>query len=189
MIIMLNKRCIDLSLYRTPPDFRGRSGLFVQLWWITQATIFAFSPRPFNSFRAFLLRCFGANVGRHVLIRPSARFTYPWKVSIGDNTWIGDDVVFYSLGPISVGNDAVISQKSYLCAGTHDIASVAFDILAKPVVIEDEVWIATDVFVAPGVTIHRGVVVGARSSVFSDLPPGMICVGAPARPVRPRQSE
>jgi putative colanic acid biosynthesis acetyltransferase WcaF len=188
-ISMKNKKYIDLTTYKTPDGFRGKSGWFVQLWWIVQATVFRHSPRMMNSFRAFLLRCFGADVGKNVLIRPSATFTYPWKIKIGDCVWIGDDVVVYSLGPISIGNNVVVSQKSYLCAASHDVTKESFDIFAKPVVIEDESWLATDVFVSPGVTIHRGVVVGARSSVFNDLPAGMICVGSPARPVRPRVFE
>jgi putative colanic acid biosynthesis acetyltransferase WcaF len=112
--------------------------------------------------------------------------TYPWKVRIGNYSQIGDDVVIYSFAEITIGASVVVSQRSYLCAGTHDFRSESFDIQAFPIVIEDEVWIAADVFVAPGVTVGKGTVVGARSSVFTDLPGMMICTGSPARPVRPR---
>jgi putative colanic acid biosynthesis acetyltransferase WcaF len=91
------------------------------------------------------------------------------------------------LGEIEIGHDAVISQKSYICTGSHDMHSPAFEIFAKPVVIEPEAWVATDVFVAPGVTIGQGSIVGARSSVFTDLPSGMVCVGTPAVPIRKRR--
>ena len=80
----------------------------------------------------------------------------------------------------------VVSQKSYLCSGTHDFRSESFEIQSYPITIEDQVWLAADVFVAPGVTVGKGAVVGARSSVFTDLPEMMICTGSPARPVRPR---
>ena len=135
---------------------------------------------------SFLLRAFGAKIGQGVIIRPSVRVTYPWKLTIGDFAWIGDNVELYTLGEITIGNNAVVSQRSYLCTGSHDYTKSAFDIYALPVVIEDEAWVATDVYVAPGVTVGRGSVIGARSSVFSDMPAGMICVGSPAKPVKPR---
>jgi putative colanic acid biosynthesis acetyltransferase WcaF len=111
---------------------------------------------------------------------------YPWKVVINDYAWIGDDVVIYSFAKITIGENAVVSQKSYLCAGTHDYSSPHFDIDARPIVIGKKAWLATDVFVAPGITIGDGAVIGARSSVFSDMPPMMVCVGSPARPIKPR---
>jgi putative colanic acid biosynthesis acetyltransferase WcaF len=94
--------------------------------------------------------------------------------------------VLYSFAEISIGKNAVISQNSYLCAGTHDYRSPSFDIQALPIVVEDEAWVAADVFVAPGVTIGKGAVVGSRSSVFTTLPPMMVCVGSPARPIHAR---
>ena len=138
--------------------------------------------------RRFLLRLFGAKIGKKVIIRPSATITYPWKVTIGDYSWIGDDVVLYSLGEIEIGNNVVISQKSYLCAASHDYTKEDFPIWAKKITIEDECWLATDVYVAPGITIGKGTVVGARSNVFKDLPPGKVCVGSPARPIKDRIS-
>ena len=113
--------------------------------------------------------------------------TFPWKVEIGDYTWIGDDVVLYSLEEIKIGKNVIISQRSYICTGIHDYTSESFDIYAKPIIIEDEVWIATDVFVAPGVKIGKGAVIGARSSVFHDLECAYIYVGSPAKRLRKRE--
>lgn len=175
-----------LDHFRMPPGFRGRPGWFVQLWWVAQATLFAWSPQFMYGWRRWLLRRFGARVGRGVVIRPTARVQFPWKVDLGDHCWIGDDVGLYSLGPITVGAHAVVSQRSYLCTGSHRLGDPTFPIYAEPIVVGPECWIATDVFVAPGVTVGRGAVVGARSSVYADLPPGQICLGNPARPVRPR---
>lgn len=175
-----------LAQIKQPPDFRGRSAVVVQLWWLVQGSLFAWSPQFMYSWRRFLMRLFGARVGRNVLIRPSVRTPYPWKVSIGDNSWIGDEVTLYSLGEIKIGIDVVVSQKSYLCTGSHDFESLAFNIYARPICIEDEAWVATDVFVAPGVTIGRGAVVGARSTVLHDLPEGMICYGNPAKAIKQR---
>jgi putative colanic acid biosynthesis acetyltransferase WcaF len=176
----------NLEIYRVQSSYRGRSPVFVQLWWIVQATLFRGSPQVLYGFRRWLLRLFGARVGKGAIIRPSVTVTYPWKVRIGNYSQIGDDVVIYSFAEIKIGKNVVVSQKSYLCAGTHDFRSESFEIQAFPIVIEDEVWLAADVFVAPGVTIGRGTVVGARSSVFTDLPGMMVCTGSPARPVRPR---
>lgn len=179
----------DLSRFKQPADFRGRSAFVTQLWWLVQGSLFAWSPQFMYGWRRFLLRLFGAKIGSHVLIRPSVRFTYPWKVTIGDHSWVGDEVTLYSLGEINIGSDVVISQKSYLCTGSHDFESLAFDIYAQPICIEDEAWIATDVFIAPGVTIGKGAVVGARSTVLSDLPGGMVCFGQPAKAIRQRMAK
>lgn len=176
----------DLRRFQLPDQFRGRPAVVVQLWWLVQAILFHPSPQILYGWRCFLLRIFGAKIGRNVLIRPSVTITYPWKVSIGDYSWIGDEVVLYSLSEITIGNHAVISQRSYLCAASHDYTHPTFDMLAGPIQVCDQAWIAADVFVAPGVTIQEGCLVGARSSVFHDLPAGMICFGNPAAPVKPR---
>jgi putative colanic acid biosynthesis acetyltransferase WcaF len=176
----------NLFLYKTPKDFRGKSKITVQFWWIVYALFFRPSPQVFYGWRRFLLRCFGAKIGKKVIIRPSAQITYPWKVSIGDFSWIGDNVVLYSLGEIEIGKNTVVSQKSYLCTGFHDYNEIDFPIISEKIVIEDQCWLATDVYVAPGVTIGKGTVVGARSSVFKDLPPGKVCVGSPAKILKDR---
>jgi putative colanic acid biosynthesis acetyltransferase WcaF len=185
------RRVQNLEVYKVDPKFRGRSPYFVQLWWIVQATLFRGSPQVCYGFRRWLLRMFGAQIGKGAIIRPSVKVTYPWRVKIGEYSQIGDDVVIYSYGDITIGNSVVVSQKSYLCAGTHNFRSEAFELQSFPIVIEDQVWLAADVFVAPGVTVARGTVVGARSSVFSNLPEFAICTGSPAKPVgsRPRTAE
>jgi len=176
-----------LDEFKLPDGFRGRSGWYVQLWWFVQATLFRWSPQVFYGWRRWLLRRFGAHIGVSVIIRPSVQITYPWKLTIGDYAWVGDDVVLYTLGEITIGPHAVVSQRSHLCTGSHDYTQPTFDIYAKPIRIGAQAWLATDVFVAPGVEIGEGTVVGARSSVFESLPPGMIAVGSPARVVRRRE--
>ncbi len=184
----MNKSSQKLISFTLPSGFRGRPSWFVQLWWFVQNTLFRLSPQILYPWRRFLLRLFGASVGDGVLVRPSVRITYPWKVRIGDYSWLGDDVVLYSLGEIVIGRNTVISQRSYLCAGGHDYLQPTFDIYASSIRVGDGVWLATDVFVAPGVCIGDDSVVGARSSVFSNLPSGMVCYGAPARPIKTRYS-
>lgn len=177
----------NLNKFILPENFRGRSGFSVQLWWLVQSLLLHTSPQFMYGWRRFLLRCFGAKIGKNVIIRPSVTITYPWKVTIGDNSWIGDNTELYSLGEIEIGSNVVISQKSYLCAASHDYDKEEFPIWAKKITIEDECWLATDVYVAPGVTIGKGTIVGARSSVFHDLPAGKVCVGTPAKPIKDRK--
>jgi len=176
----------DLSSFRLPPNFRGRSAVCVQLWWLVQATFFRLSPQAMYGWRRWLLRLFGAKIGHGVVIRPTVEITYPWKLAIGDYSWIGDHVRLYTLGHIEIGDNAVVSQDCYICTASHDYRSPSFGIFDTPVKIESEAWLATDVFVAPGVTIGHGAVVGARSTVLKDLPPMMICAGYPAKPLRSR---
>jgi putative colanic acid biosynthesis acetyltransferase WcaF len=178
-----------LNTFKLPENFRGKNAFVVQLWWIVQGTIFRMSPQFLYGFRNFLLRLFGANIGKKVIIRPTVRITYPWKVSIGDYSWIGDDVVLYSLGEIEIGKNVVISQKTYICSASHDYLKSDFPIFAKKNIIEDECWLATDVFVSPGITIGKRSVIGSRSSVYKDIPSNKVCVGSPAKIIRERIRE
>ena len=178
-----------LNSFKLPNNFRGRNAFVVQLWWLVQSLFFKNSPQFLYGFRRFLLRLFGAKIGKKVIIRPTVRITYPWKVVIGDFSWIGDDVVLYSLGEIEIGVNVVISQKSYLCAASHDYLKQDFPIFEKKISIEDQCWLATDVFIAPGITIGKGTVVGSRSSVYKDLPANKVCIGNPAKIIRERLSE
>lgn len=177
-------RVQDLSKFTLPDGFRGRSAVVVQLWWLVHAILFQTSPQFMYGWRRFLMRLFGAKVGRGVLLRPTVRVTYPWKVSIGDNAWIGDYAELYSLGEINIGKSAVVSQYAYICTGSHDFNSEAFDIYSLPVTIEDEAWVAAHAFIHPGVRVGRGSVVGARSVLTSDTEPLGIYVGQPARFIR-----
>jgi putative colanic acid biosynthesis acetyltransferase WcaF len=179
----------DLSKFEVPQDFRGRSKIIVQLWWMVQATFFRISPQFMYEWRNFLLRLFGAKIGKGVKIRPTSKITYPWNLSVGDHSWIGDDCTIYNLGRIQIGSNVALAHKVYLCTGMHDYTDILFRIYAKEIIINDEVWLPNDVFVGPGVTIGRGTVVGARSTVLQDLPEAMICYGNPAKPIKPRETK
>ncbi|WP_271504825.1 WcaF family extracellular polysaccharide biosynthesis acetyltransferase [Bradyrhizobium sp. CCBAU 11357] len=170
----------DLSRYANPEGLRGRSALFVQVWWIVEALLVRPTPQIFFAWRRLVLRLFGAKIGPGVLIRPSVRIVYPWKVSIGANSWIGDDVHLYSLGEIEIGHDVVVSQGTYVCTGSHDHRAPDFPIFVRPIVIEPEAWVAAQCFIAPGVRIGRGAVVQARAVVMRDVSAGTIVGGHPA---------
>jgi putative colanic acid biosynthesis acetyltransferase WcaF len=177
---------LDLKKFKVPNGFRGRSIFTIQLWNIINLFIFKFSPRRFDFFRCFILKIFGAKIGKGVIIRSSVNITYPWFLIIGNNSWIGENVELYNLGPIVIGSNTVISQKSYLCTGSHNYKKITFDIIKKPIVIGDGVWIATDVFVGPGVTIENNVIIGARSSVYSNISEGNIAFGNPCKVLKKR---
>jgi len=177
----------DLSLFRMPAGFRGRSAILVQLWWIVQDTFFRMSPHALYGWRNLLLRAFGAKIGKGVRIRSTTRVTYPWKLTIGDYVWVGDNCVFYNLGEIVLGSHVAIAHDVYFCTGLHDYRRIDFPIGQKSIRIEDEVWIPNDVFIGPGVTVGKGSIVGTRSTVLNDLPGGMICYGNPAKAIKPRE--
>lgn len=120
-------------------------------------------------------------MGQKVVVRPSTRLTYPWKVTLDDHCWVGEEVVLYSLDRIHIGAHAVVSQKCYLCTGSHDIRDRHFGLKTAPIQVGAGAWLATDCFVAPGVTIGANTVVGARSSVYRDLPAGKVAYGNPAK--------
>ncbi len=178
---------MDLRRYHQAGFDRGRPSWVVLVWWFLQAIVFPLTPHSFHAPRLALLRLFGATIGRGVVLRPTVRITFPWKVTIGDYSWIGDDVVLYSLDRIHIGSHCVISQKSYLCTGSHDITDPCFPLQTGAITIGNGTWIATDCFIAPGVYIGANTIVGARSSVFSHLPAGQVCWGTPCRPHYPRQ--
>ncbi|WP_318152488.1 WcaF family extracellular polysaccharide biosynthesis acetyltransferase [Halomonas sp. M4R1S46] len=183
-------RCVmqRLDLFKLPPGFRGRSAFWCQLWWVVQSCLFSTSPQFMYAWRVFLLRIFGAKIGKKVIIRPTVRVTYPWKLMIGDNSWVGDNVELYNLGDIVIGKNSVISQRSYLCTGSHDETKIDFAIYQRPIVIKDSVWVAADVFISPGVIVNENSVIGARSSVFHDVKSGYIYMGTPARPIKVREA-
>ncbi|MCZ6835470.1 MAG: hypothetical protein O7G85_06830, partial [Planctomycetota bacterium] len=141
---------------------------------------------PFHRWRALLLRLFGAKVSMKARVYPRARIWAPWNLHMDDYATLGDDVDCYCVDLVRIGAHSVVSQYCYLCGATHDFDQPKRPLVTKPIVIEREVWLAADVYVAPGVTIGQGSVVGARSSVFSDLPANKICYGTPAKVMRDR---
>ena len=177
---------LDMDISNKPSPHSIRNRVARVLWGITQATLFRFSPRPLGAWRRLLLKLFGASMGIGAKVGPRATVWGPWNLSMGDHATISDDVDVYCVAPISIGSHTTVSQYSYLCGATHDHTHPRFPLEPSPISIGSGCWLAADVYVAPGVTIGDGVVVGARSSVFGDLPKDMICVGTPAKPIKER---
>lgn len=172
---------------RSRSPYTLRENLKRAVWSAAWALLFRPSPRNAYRWRAWLLRRFGARLGRNVRIRPSTSVEIPWNLDLGDDVSIGDHVILYALGPIRLGDRSFVSQYAHLCAGTHDHTRPDYPLLRPPIVIGEDCWIAADAFVGPDVTIGDRTVVGARASVFADLPPDVIAFGNPAKPVKPRE--
>lgn len=155
-------------------------------WACVYWLIYRALPRVFNAWHRMLLRAFGATVGRGVCVYPSARIDCPWNLTLADYCVIGAGVRLYALGTICIGENSVISQRAYLCAGTHDYSDPRMPLLRPPITVGRGVWVCTEAFIGPDVTIGDGVVVGARSVVVGDLPEYMVCAGNPCRPIKKR---
>jgi putative colanic acid biosynthesis acetyltransferase WcaF len=156
------------------------------LWTLAQP-LFRFSPRPCFGWRCFLLRCFGAKLGRNVHVYPSAMIYFPWNLEAGDESAIGEYAYIYNLGRVTIGARATISHRAHLCAGTHDHTKSNFPLLRPPIFIGDQSWVCADAFVGPGVSIGEGAIVGAGSVVMKDVKPWMITIGNPARAIKGRE--
>jgi putative colanic acid biosynthesis acetyltransferase WcaF len=161
---------------------RTKRVLWACFYWIAYRWV----PRLFNGWHRGILRLFGANIGFDVLIYPSALIECPWNLVLANNSVIGDGVRLYALGPIFVGEHSVISQRAHLCAGSHDYTDPRMPLLRPPITIGHGVWICTEAFIGPGVTVGDRAVVGARSVVTGNMPEDMVCAGNPCRPIRKR---
>ncbi|MEM9153699.1 MAG: WcaF family extracellular polysaccharide biosynthesis acetyltransferase [Cyanobacteria bacterium P01_F01_bin.33] len=177
---------VDVASNRAARKWSGLQLLRRFVWESVRGPLFAMSPRPLWRWRQVLLRLFGARIGSHVHIFPSARIAIPWNLEIGNYASIGDGVILYNLGQISIGERATVSQYAHLCAGTHDYTDPTMPLLKKPIRIEADAWVCADAFVGPGVTIGRGAILGARAVAVSDVHQFEVAVGNPAMPKRHR---
>ena len=156
-------------------------------WTICYAVLFRpFGLPYFKRWRSFLLRCWGAKIGKGSIVHSSARIWAPWNLELGILTCIGPHTRIYNPGKIKLGNKVTVSQYSYLCTATHDYETKANTLYWKPIEIHDYAWIAADAFVVMGVTIGEGAVVGARAVVFKNVEPWMVVGGNPAKSIKKR---
>ena len=157
-------------------------------WSFVQSTFFRWSPRSCHGWRARLLVWFGADIPEpdQVVVFPTVCITFPWKLRLEPRSMIGRNVLVYNLAQVTLARGANISQRTHLCAGTHDYLRWSMPLVTAPIVIGENAWIGADVFVGPGVTIGELAVIGARSVVVKDQPARMVCAGHPCRPLKPR---
>lgn len=172
----------DIEGNRAATKWSRREQLGRMLWALAWP-FFRMSPRPFWACRRALLRLFGARVGRRAHIYPSVHITIPWNLEIGHNAAVGDSVTLYALGPITIGDNATVSQRAHLCAGTHDFRSPSMPLVKSPIMIGENAWICAEAFIGPGVEIGAAAVVGARAVVVRSIPPGIVVAGNPAHKI------
>lgn len=156
------------------------------LWRVLGRPVLRLSFHNWYGFRRRWLALFGAQAHPTARIRPSARISRPWNLTIGAESAIGDHAILDCSAPIALGERCTVSQHAHLCTRCPEGAEPGQAGLPAPIRLEDDAWVATDAFIGPGVTIGARTVVGARSTVRRSLPPGLICVGDEARPIAPR---
>lgn len=164
--------------------YRFSEKLRMAMWWIVEAVFFKTSPHKLNLWRCFLLRLFGARIGKDTFINSRAKIWFPWNLEIGSNAGIGFDALIYNLDKVIIGDYATVSQRVHVNTASHDYSKPDFPLLTRPVFIEAGAFIGTDSYIGWGVTIGEMAVIGARSVVVSDLPAYFVCVGHPCKPFR-----
>jgi putative colanic acid biosynthesis acetyltransferase WcaF len=182
---MIDKFEVDASENRRIAKY-PKPEMILRFFWMLAQPLFHYSPRTFFGWRRWLLRRFGATVGQEVHIYNSATIYLPWNLEIGDWSAIGEQAYIYNLGKIKIGHKTTISQRAHLCAGTHDYQDLCLPLLKPPIQIGDQVWVAADAFVGPGVTIGDGAIVGARAVVVKNVESWDIVVGNPAYVIKKR---
>ncbi|MDB5826000.1 MAG: putative colanic acid biosynthesis acetyltransferase [Variovorax sp.] len=168
------------------PSFSLANRLFRALWTLTWAVLASWTPPPFGAWRRFLLTLFGARMGVASDVRGSAKVWYPPHLEMADRSLLAERVTCYNMAPISLGERALVSQGAHLCAGSHDIRTRDFQLIAKPIRIGADVWIAAEAFVGPGIDIGEGAVLGARAVAFKSLEAWGVYAGNPAQFVKRR---
>lgn len=170
------------------PSFSLGHRIRRQVWNIVYALLFRISPRPFHAWRAFLLRVFGAQLGKGCHIYPGVKVWAPWNLRLGNRVGVADGATLYCMDKIIIGDYAVISQGAYLCGGTHDYNSENFQLVIKPIVIGTRAWVCAEAFIHPGITVPDGAVVGARAVVTKSLSMAWaVYAGNPCRQVSIRK--
>ncbi|MEO5684474.1 MAG: WcaF family extracellular polysaccharide biosynthesis acetyltransferase [Chitinophagaceae bacterium] len=178
---MIRKK-VNNALYGTTIQI-GASKPKQLLWYLVNIIFFKNSFNIFSGSKVFLLKSFGANIGEGVLIKPGVNIKFPWKLSIGNHSWIGENVWIDNLSEVSIGANVTISQGALLLTGSHDHTKERFDFISLPVVLEEGVWIGAKGIVFGGVTAHSHSILGMNSVAEKNLAPYIIYKGNPAVPV------
>ena len=175
---------IDLSRYSN----ENPNKLKRLIWEVVWAVLFRPTPRwCLNGWRCFLLRAFGALIGKGVRIQGGAKVWQPWRLKIGDNSWIDGGVSLYCVDDIKIGSNAVISEGAFICTASHDISSETFNLVTSPIEIGDSAWVCSRATVLPGVKVGAGAIIAAGSIVAKDVERWSIVAGNPAKFIKKRE--
>jgi len=172
---------IDLSQYNNSDFDRGASVFKEVLWRLCQGLFFQPLWHMPSGFRVFVLRCFGAKIGQRVVVRAGVNISFPWRLELGNDVWLGEEVMILTLAPVKIGSNVCISQRAYLCTGSHDHTAVTFDLKAASIEVGSGTWVAAMAFIGPGVKLGSDVQIGAGAVVLQDIPDGALAVGVPAQ--------
>jgi putative colanic acid biosynthesis acetyltransferase WcaF len=175
-----------INTWESGASFTLRNRSYRLVWLMTWKLLASWTPPLMHPWRRWLLRRFGAKIAPTAGIYPSAQIWSPANLVVGEFAFIGPDVKVYSMAKVTFAAYSLASQGAHICAGTHDIEDVNFQLKAMPISIGFRAWIAAEAFVGPGVQVGDGAVLGARSCAFDDLHPWTVYVGNPARPLKKR---
>jgi putative colanic acid biosynthesis acetyltransferase WcaF len=184
----MKNNTLDLSTYSHSFSLKNKISRLV--WNLVRLILFRpFASRFFKKWRVLVLKCFGAKIEWSSHIYASVKIWAPWNLQIGANSSLGPKVDCYNQGKIGIGSNTIISQKTYLCASSHDYTQKDFPLILKPITIGNGVWIAADAFIGPGITIGDDAVVAARSVVIKNVDKNTIVGGNPAKHIKSRNLE
>jgi len=176
----------DLSTYNNHPFHPGGNAIKRLLWLYVNTLLLKTSLLPVSGFKVFLLRMFGAKIGKNVTIKPCVNIKYPWLLTVGNNTWIGENVWIDSLVMITIGSNVCLSQGAVLLTGSHNYKKNTFDLITGNVILEDGVWIGALAVVNQGITIGSHAVLTTGSVATKNLDPYSVYQGNPAIKIRTR---
>ena len=177
---------VDLSRFDNS-TFSKEAGVFkILCWMVVNGLVFKSSFFPLVSLKVYLLKAFGAQVGAGLVIKTNVNIKFPWKLTLGDHVWIGEQVWIDNLDRVSIGNHVCISQGALLLTGNHDYKSVSFDYMNGPIYLEDGVWIGAQSTVCPGVRCSSHSILAVGSVATNDLEAYTVYQGNPAQPIRKR---
>ncbi len=168
------------SWYKPGPKFK------IACWFIFNALILKNKYNPFSRSKVAVLRLFGATIGKGVVIKPSVSVKYPWKLAIGNYVWIGENVWIDNLDQVTIGNHVCISQGALLLCGNHNYKKSSFDLMIKPIELQDGTWIGAKSMVTQGVVCKEHSILAVQSVATSNLEAFTIYQGNPAIEVRKR---
>jgi putative colanic acid biosynthesis acetyltransferase WcaF len=169
------------------PSFTFYNRTIRFFWNLTWTILASWTPNSFWKWRIFLLKIFGAKLSNRCDVRGSARVWLPQNLQMAEGSIISENVICYNQAMISLGRSVIISQGAHLCSGSHDFEKSNFQLITKPIIINDNAWIAADVFVGPGAYIAEGVVLGARSVCFGNTKPWTVYIGNPCKAIKIRK--
>lgn len=176
----------DLSRYDNRWYKPGASAPVRLLWYFVNVLFFINPLQPFSGLKVLLLRLFGARIGKKVVIKPAVNIKYPWLLEIGDYSWIGERVWIDNLSRVKIGSNCCISQGAMLLCGNHNYKKPTFDLITKPIVLEDGAWVGAMCVVCPGVTVGSHALLTVQSVATETLEPYSLYKGNPAVKVRQR---